>query len=61
MARDKYVFKDSSRIYKQACDLALVLRSSINGATEWFSEAVQELESRGLNSLHDDNQWLHGH
>ncbi|SDU40554.1 MULTISPECIES: hypothetical protein [Pseudomonas fluorescens group] len=58
MARDKYVFKDSSRIYKQACDLALVLRSSINGATEWFSEAVQELESRGLNSLHDDNQWL---
>jgi hypothetical protein len=57
MARDKYVFKDSSRIYKQACDLALVLRNSINGTTEWFSEVVQELESLGLNSLYNDSQW----
>lgn len=58
MARDKYLFKDSSRIYKQAYDLAFVLRSSINGTTEWFSELVQELETRGLNVRHDDSQWL---
>ncbi|MBH3393391.1 hypothetical protein [Pseudomonas monteilii] len=58
MARDKYIFKDSSRIYKQAYDLALVLRSSINGTTEWFSEVVQELKAHGLNSLHDENQWV---
>ena len=58
MTRDKYVFKDSSRIYKQASDLVLVLRSSIKGSTEWFSEVVQVLKSRGLNSLHDDDQWL---
>jgi hypothetical protein len=58
MDRNKYLFKDSSRIYKQASELARSLRNSISNRTDWFSDAAQMLESHGLLSLQNDDQWL---
>ncbi|MCQ4306746.1 hypothetical protein NA645_01955 [Pseudomonas stutzeri] len=58
MARDKYIFKDSSRVYKQACAMAGRLRNSINGSSDWFSEAAQALDMKGLTSLHCESQWV---
>ncbi|MBV4466038.1 hypothetical protein KVG95_22220 [Pseudomonas sp. SWRI79] len=58
MTRDNFLFKDSSRIYKQANELARGLRCSISGDSEWFSDAAQLLASHGLLALQNDEQWL---
>jgi hypothetical protein len=58
MTRDNFLFKDSSRIYKQANALARGLRCSMSGDSKWFSDAAQLLASHGLLSLQSDEQWL---
>lgn len=58
MTRDNFLFKDSSRVYKQANELARGLRCSISGDSEWFSDAAQLLTSHELLSLKTDEQWL---
>lgn len=58
MSREKYIFKDSSRIYKQADELAFALRHRVCSDTEWFSEATLLLEPHGLLNFQSDEQWL---
>lgn len=60
MSRTQYLFQDSSRVYKQAKDLATGLRQLFKSDGVWFAEAAAILESNGLSLLQHDEQWQSG-
>ena len=56
MSRDNFFFKDSSRIYRQANELAKFLRQGIRDGDEWFSDVTKLLALNGLDSLGNDEE-----
>lgn len=58
MAREQYPFQASSRLYKQARELADKLRkASIAGSRHCFSRTADSLAAQGLGLLQTDEQW----
>jgi len=58
MTREQYPFQASSRIYKQARELAAGLRTaSIAGHRHCFSGVADSLVAQGLGVLQTDEQW----
>lgn len=57
MKRERFLFKESSRVYRQATALALNLRQRFRQNESWFGETAKLLAAHGLTTLQNDQEW----